>query len=354
MNPETPRRRRARPVADAPVDELLARTEQLAKGWLLALLERVALQDAATILAGGLVADGPRICAAALRAIADDRDLRRLEPGGVLESLVSGAGGFGGESTPAAALQAVEALHAVLWSALRSEMRDPEPDLVYDVAARLDAVCELIRMAAVSRPADASAVASAPAAPPAPSPGFSPPAPTPPEPESRVPLRVVDPTSHPGRSDALWVAALDDEVTRSRRSGSPLSLLLVELVDGERIAESELGPEAAFGRFAQAVRGVLRRQDLLASEDQTRVWVIARDTARPGARALADRIAAAVAELEPVRGAPLGASVGLAVLGEDAHDCPGLLQAAEEAMFTAAAGGERVAERVPGDRPDAS
>ena len=356
MNPGTPRRRRARPVADAPVDELLARTEQLAKGWLLALLERVALQDAAAILAGGLASDGPRICAAALRAIADDRDLRRLEPGGVLESLVSGAGGFGGESTPAAALQAVEALHGVLWSALRSEMRDPEPDLVYDVAARLDAVCELIRMAAVSRPAAAPAVPAAPAAPsaPAPSPEFSPPASTPPEPSSRAPLRVVDPTPHPGRSGALWVAALDDEVTRSRRSGSPLSLLLVELVDGERIAESELGPEAAFGRFAQAVRSVLRRQDLLASEDQTRVWVIARDTARPGARALADRIAAAVAEVEPVRGAPLGASVGLAVLSEDAHDCPGLLQAAEEAMFTAAAGGERVAESVPGDRPEAS
>lgn len=352
MNPGTPRRRRARPVADAPVDELLSRTEELAKGWLLALLERVALQDAAAILAGGLASDGPRICAAALRAIADDRDLRRLEPGGVLESLVSGAGAFGGQSTPAAALQAVEALHGVLWSALRSEMRDPEPDLVYDVAARLDAVCELIRVAAVSRRADAPAVS--PADPPAvqPAPHVPPEPAVPPVPASRAPLRAVDP--RPERSDALWVAALDDEVARSRRSGAALSLLLVELADGERIAGSELGPEAVFGRFAQAVRGVLRRQDLLASEDQTRVWVIARDTARPGARALADRIATAVAELEPVRGAPLGVSVGLAVLGEDAHDCPGLLQAAEEAMFTAAAGGERVAECVPGDRPEAS
>ena len=33
-----PRRRRARPVADAPVDVLLPRAEDLAKGWLLALL----------------------------------------------------------------------------------------------------------------------------------------------------------------------------------------------------------------------------------------------------------------------------------------------------------------------------
>jgi GGDEF domain-containing protein len=360
VDPGTPRRRRARPVADAPVGELLARTDQLAKGWLLALLERVALEDAAAVLASGLAADGPRICAAALRAIADDRDLRRLEPGGVLESLVSGAGAFGGESSPAAALRAVEALHGVLWSALRSEMRDPDPDLVYDVAARLDAVCELIRGAAVARqaaPEARVAPAQAAAADLPPEPPVSAPEPDPlaePDP-TRPSLRAVYPTPSPAaREDALWVAALDEEITRSRRGGSPLSLLLVELEDGERIAESDLGGDAAaaFGRFAQAVRGVLRRQDLLASEAQTRVWVIARDTARPGARALADRIAGAVAGLEPHRGARLGVSVGLAVLGEDAHDCPGLLEAAEEAALTAAAGGERVAEYVRGDRPD--
>ena len=409
MNSGTPRRRRARPVADAPVDELLARTDQLAKGWLLALLENVALEDAATVLAGSLAADGPRICAAALRAIADDRDLRRLEPGGVLEPLASACGEFAGASGPAAALRTVDALHAVLWSALRSEMRDPDVELVSELAQRLDAVCELIRAAAVVRQGDAG-----PAAPPpfvAPEPVASPtasadpgrrffgpaepeverafePVPVPgPEPESEpefefepelepafepafepepaparepeIPrptqLRVAHPTvGRRERADALWVAALDEEVTRSRRGGGALSLLLVELEDGERIAASESGPDAsaAFGRFAQAVRGVLRRQDLLASEDQTRVWVIARDTSRPGARALAERISQAVGEADPLRGAPMRVGVGLAVLGEDAHDCATLLDAAEEAALAAAAGGDRVAEYVPGDAPD--
>jgi GGDEF domain-containing protein len=98
------------------------------------------------------------------------------------------------------------------------------------------------------------------------------------------------------------------------------------------------------------VRSVLRRQDLLASEAQSRVWVIARDTARPGARALADRIAAAVGEVEGLHGAPLTVNVGLAVLGEDARDCSSLLEAAEEAAFTAAAAGDRVAEYLPQSR----
>ena len=177
MNPGTPRRRRARPVADAPVDELLARTDDLAKGWLLALVEQAPLHDAAGILAGDLANDGPRICAAALRAIADDRDLRRLEPGGVLGPLVSGSGAFGGAAGPAAALEAVQALHAVLWSALRAELRDPEPELVYDMAARLDAVCELFRAAAVARPAGGAAAApltSVPASAPAQAPAQAP------------------------------------------------------------------------------------------------------------------------------------------------------------------------------------
>jgi GGDEF domain-containing protein len=140
------------------------------------------------------------------------------------------------------------------------------------------------------------------------------------------------------------VAALEDEIVRSRRTGAPLCLLLAELDESGRLEASEHPerPTAAFGRFAQAVRGVLRRQDLLASEDAARAWVIARDTTRPGAAALADRIAAAVATLEPVHGAPLTVSVGLAVLDEDAHDAASLLEAAEEACFAAAASGAPV------------
>ena len=80
-----PRRRRARPVADAPIDALVLRAEDLAKGWLLALLEQAPLHDAHTILVADLSRDGPRVCDAAVRALGNDADLRRIEPGGALE-----------------------------------------------------------------------------------------------------------------------------------------------------------------------------------------------------------------------------------------------------------------------------
>jgi GGDEF domain-containing protein len=124
--------------------------------------------------------------------------------------------------------------------------------------------------------------------------------------------------------------------------------LLVELEDAERVLAADGAREAAatFGRFAQAVRGVARRQDILACESDARAWVIARDTPRPGARALGKRIVSAVQAAHPWRGAPLTVNLGVAVFGEDGRDGDRLIRAAEEAMFAAAAGGSDFTDEI--------
>ena len=91
-----------------------------------------------------------------------------------------------------------------------------------------------------------------------------------------------------------------------------------------------------------------RREDILVCESDARAWIITRDTDRAGARALGERIAAAVRESGSWRGAPLVASVGLAVLGEDGRTSGELIEAAEEARFAATAGGVDV---LPGEEP---
>jgi GGDEF domain-containing protein len=73
--------------------------------------------------------------------------------------------------------------------------------------------------------------------------------------------------------------------------------------------------------------------------------VVAPETGRDDAEALAARIAAAVAGAGPWRGAPLGATVGVAVFGENGRDPAGLIEAAEEARFAASASGVPVIER---------
>jgi GGDEF domain-containing protein len=152
---------------------------------------------------------------------------------------------------------------------------------------------------------------------------------------------------------ALWVSALDDDIAQAIHSSAPLALLLVDLDDADRVLASEQHAEASatFGRFAQAVRAVVRRQDILACETDTRAWIIARDTSRAGAQALGSRIAHAVGDAATWRGAPLRVSVGVAVLGEDGYDSASLIGAAEEASFAAAASGIGVVRAVPSPAP---
>ena len=137
MQAGPPRRRPARAVADAPINQLLARLDELTKGWLLALLEHASLDDAPGILAADLPRDGPRVCEAIVRALADDADLRRIEPDGQLELLVARTGQLAGATTPEASIGAVDTLEAVIWSAIRSELRDDDPDLLAEISERL-------------------------------------------------------------------------------------------------------------------------------------------------------------------------------------------------------------------------
>jgi GGDEF domain-containing protein len=338
------RRRWARPVADAPIDHLLGRTDDLAKNWLIALLEEAELRDGPTILSAGGTAEGPALCEAVLRALADDHELARLEPDGAQGDLAARAGELCAATTPAAAARGIEALRRTMWTALREELRRPEPELVAELAERLALVCQELLGAALDRLAGsaggrAEVELDTPPEPVAPAPP-EPVAPAPPEPVAPAPPEPVAPAP-PVRPRALWVAALEDEI--SVADGSPLSLLLAELEDAERVlaAETQAGASATFDLFAQAVRGVARGQDVLVRETDTRIWIIARGTGRTGAVALATRLAEAVAEAR-WRRAPLTASVGLAVLGEDGHSAAELTEACEEARFTASASGTDV------------
>ena len=349
-----PRRRRARAVPGAPVDELLVHAEELTKGWLLALLEDTPLVQASSILTADVARDGPRLCEAVLRAIASDADLRRLEPGGALEMLVAGTGRLAGAAGPEATSRAVDALGAVIWSALRESLGRPDPEEVAQLLERLGMVIELVRQAAL-RASEGQKVARGAEA----RQESAPQAETPPESEHTRGLTLASsappPPAAESATEPLWVGAVKDEIARAEQADAPLSLLLVELEDADRLlaVEREAAGPGTFNRFAQAVRGVLRRHDILASESDTRAWIIAPDTGRLGAQALGARIVAAVRSAPPWRGAPLAVSVGLAVLKEDGRDHRGLIEAAEESRFAAEASGAGIeAERQSRDPVD--
>ena len=368
MLPGPPRRRRARPVADAPIEALLSRSEDLAKGWLLALLERAPLDDAPRILAADLSREGPRLCETVVRAIANDTDQARLEPGGELFPLAARAGELAGASGAEATSHAVDALQAVVWVALRSDLHDPEPDLVSDLAQRLAQVTELVRAAALRRADEGAAAgvrgaaagmrareptegprhAGEPeglsfAARSASEPDVVPPPPVAGRrPAARSWIEEQRPDARPWiqeqrAAEALWVRGLEEEIQRTGRS--PLSLLLAELEDADRVRAIEADPARILGEFTRAVRRAVRRQDILVCDTETRAWIIATDTERSGARALGERISASVVHGQPWRGAPMRVGIGVAVLGEDGRTAAELIDAAEETRFAASASG---------------
>jgi GGDEF domain-containing protein len=67
---------------------------------------------------------------------------------------------------------------------------------------------------------------------------------------------------------------------------------------------------------------------------------------------LGSRILAALHDAEPWRGAPLGASVGVAALGEDGDDAAALIETAEQRALLAAASGISIGGPTTIGRPD--
>lgn len=383
------------PVERADAELLAGRAQGLAKGWLLTLLERAPLDAVAAIPAAELASEGPAICAAAARALGSDADLERLRPAGDLAPLAQRIPALTGAHDIADTLAAIDALRACLWAAAL-DARGTRTDDLAPLAERLAEVALVIGTTALdgaqttgiggeeavapqaAAPADADRAGGAEdARPPADRPVGAPewagpdqtgPArsagPEPEEPAVRdmrsgsvthLPQR---PTPQPPEMDDgdLWIATLERHVDRAQREGGGLALLRVELVDGERLAATAAidAPPAddddrgvPYGRLAQAIRRAIRRQDLVASDRQGRAWVIAPAVGRAGAIALAERIGAGVEHGEHWRGAPLAATIGFAVYGEDGRDAATLIERAEEAMLAASAAGVRIGEAVP-------
>ncbi|HLL91419.1 MAG TPA: hypothetical protein VK252_00660 [Solirubrobacteraceae bacterium] len=180
--PQPPITPRARPVADLPLDALVARDEELARRWAMTLLIGRPLNRMSEVPLEQLAWEGPELCAQAIRALASDLELDRLT-GAVAPS-------GRGASAPARRLAAIagvhevgevvvaiEALRRVLWETLLEELLpgqlgwaspilDSSPvRQLADLADRLACVCaSLVAVAVVSVSTERDAVAGSDAA----------------------------------------------------------------------------------------------------------------------------------------------------------------------------------------------
>ena len=320
MQTDLPRRRRPRPVPDAPVEYLLERSSDLAGGWLVALVESLALEDTPRIHLGELAVEGPALCEAVVRALSDDDALGRLRDGGTGERLAARAGQIAGAGGPEAISAAVDCLCGVIWEALRRGFDDPSPDQLFALGERLSLVGELVRGAGLRAWSGRGELSV--------SRRESPPA----EARETPPSEDVDPGG--------WEPRLAEWVAGAKERSSALALLLVELDDADRLLAISSPEEAAtvFDSFDTALRATAGdKAEVLI--DGGRAWVIAPGLSRARAWGLGARLSSAVSAAPRWRGAPLKVSLGLAVLGQNGDDAPSLIAAAEEARYAAQASG---------------
>jgi GGDEF domain-containing protein len=108
------------------------------------------------------------------------------------------------------------------------------------------------------------------------------------------------------------------------------------------MAEDEREAARMVAEFRAAIRSVAGPGRVVVDDGDARAWMIVPGADRDAARALAASVAGAVRAAPEWRGAPMLASVGVAVLGEDGDDAEVLLDAAERSMLAAAAGGTEI------------
>ena len=171
--PQPPITPRARPVADLPLDALVARDEELARRWAMTLLIGRPLDRMSAVPLEQLAREGPELCAQAIRALVSDLELDRLT--GVVAPSGRGASAparrlaaIAGVHEVGEVVVAVEALRRVLWETMLEELRpgqlgwaspilDSSPARqLADLADRLACVCASLVAVAVSTERDAT------------------------------------------------------------------------------------------------------------------------------------------------------------------------------------------------------
>jgi GGDEF domain-containing protein len=273
--------------------------------------------------------------------------------------------------------RAAQTLSETLWEALQEELTDPRPERVAELSEQLGevaaAVASLARVDVRAReepaePANARPVEqelrfarattygepiSEEPAPPG-EPAEAPVSPSPavlidelattvaaggPQAQARPQIEIRDERSAEG--PAAWIDSIGRRLERHEQDRSPFAVLLVELVDLDRLRHTESAEELSrlMSFLEDALARELRPDDSLTRERPGRYWLLVPQTDGPGAQALIERIARAVRSSVSHRGTPLEVAVGVAVCPEDGRRASELAAHADVGLYAARAAG---------------
>ena len=343
-----------RPLADAPVESLLASANELARDWLIEVVAQIELEDVPSLEVGPLVTDGPELYRAMTAALAADSALAALRRGGRMELLLRrvlmAAARGRSDEVPSVA----ESLRRVLLSAALARA-DPRPsaDLVAALSDRVAHVCAVIAATAIATPTettsspDAASIADAARMPEAgklPSDGTSIPSDVDVIPRTGDEAESLEFVVRDERPRSAIAAPRDwsDELRDALAGSAGRSLLLVDLDGHERILAAD--GRGALQRAERALIRALVDDATLVAERLGRYWIVCGQSSLEDARAFARQLGEAVAAEPGHLGTALQASIGFTLLEPGSGEEDSLARV-EEAMLSARAAGAGVDSR---------
>jgi diguanylate cyclase (GGDEF)-like protein len=313
---------------DTPTRAQIARTprerEQLAKDWLLRMIERTPLPEVGDLPVSWIVAEAPPLIADIIAALTDpaaalDRELEpaERERAAQLARLRDGPG------APEQIPRDLAALQALLVETIRREIPERRPGDFAQAVERLAEVFGSIQGAVAS-----SLVA-----------------------ERSGGARVDELTGLPGPVQLdEWLRIL---LAEQRRYGHGFSVMLVD-VDGLGLINEAYGRESG-DRLLTAVAGVIRRQ--IRGVDQafrlpgSEFCVLCPHQDATSLVSMAERMASLVEGSQAAEGPRIAVAIGIAACPDDGEEAELLLEAAQQATYAAKAAGRHVGTGPNGPEP---
>jgi diguanylate cyclase (GGDEF)-like protein len=295
-----------------------AEREQLAKEWLVRVVERTPLPDVGDLPLSWIVAEAPPLIADILGALDEpgppaERELEEeeVELTGQLALLRQGS------DAPEQIPRDLAALQAVLIESLRREVPERRPGDFANAVSRLAEVFGTIQGGVTKALV-----------------------------EERSGGAPIDPlTGLPGRVQLEeWLRIL---LAEHRRYGHPFALALIDIEGLERINQSRgrLAGDGMVTAIAEVIRRQIRESDQAFRLEEDEFTVLAPHAEAGGLVQMASRLTSLIDDAQVPEGPRIAITVGVAACPEDGMSAERLLQSVDEASYAAKADGVPVARR---------
>jgi diguanylate cyclase (GGDEF)-like protein len=307
-----------------PLARLDRSRDELAKAWLVRLIERASLDEIRELPTEQIARELPALITGIVRTASEarmgtDPYILSDEQAARAASLAT-LRGSNREGAASEVARDLASLQAVLVAALRDEFAETDPE------AFADAVEDLVEATGAVQAAAAETLL-----------------------QSRA--RELEAQAHTDPLTGLGnLRSLQRELARLvelyKRYGHPFALLLLDIDGLKRINDSHGHPagDRVLVQVAMSVRRAVRTVDVAARLGGDEFCVLAPEQDVKGAGILAERLAAAVtSEVAGPGDSPVGISVGVAACPEHAEEADVLVETADRAMYVAKAAGEMVA-----------